>query len=87
MAEHLNGKELLPDSSSIVLGIVEKIPGDDRVFELPVGYSQRVHDFLDRSWSEDLAPGLLQRGCDAFAFVSLQLLTRHQGWPRNHWSL
>jgi hypothetical protein len=49
VAEHLNGKELLPDLSSIVLGIVKKIPGDDRVFELPVGYSQRVHDFLDRS--------------------------------------
>jgi hypothetical protein len=25
-----------------------RICGDDRVFEVPVGYSRRVHEFLDR---------------------------------------
>jgi hypothetical protein len=34
----------LLDSTRKVL----RISGDDRVFELPVGYSRRVHDFLDR---------------------------------------
>lgn len=34
----------LLDSTRKVL----RISGDDRLFELPVGYSQRMHEFLDR---------------------------------------
>lgn len=34
----------LLDSTRKVL----RISGDGRIFEIPVGYSQRVHEFLDR---------------------------------------
>ena len=43
--EHLRGCRrcsVLVDSTRRTLRIV----GDDRVFEVPVGYSERLHDFL-----------------------------------------
>lgn len=45
---HCRRCSVLLDSTRKVIYVA----GDDRIFELPAGYSERLHDLLDRKLSE-----------------------------------
>lgn len=51
IVEHLRGCHrcsVLVDTTRKVIYVA----GDDRVFELPIGYSERLHDIIDKRLTE-----------------------------------